>query len=77
MEEDKCLRHYLFEAFYKAENPEIAHTAFLQSLNQDRTTFVRSWICEMQEKQAIWHKKLHGTHGYEIMALKNIPFQQS
>ena len=72
VEEDKCLRHYLFEAFYKTEDPEIAHTAFLQSLNQDKTTSVCTWIWEMQEKQAIWHKKLHGTHGYEIIALTNI-----
>ena len=28
----------------------------------------------MQQKQAIWHKKIHGTQGYEIMAKTNQPF---
>ena len=74
VEEDKCLRHYLFEAFYKPEDPEIAHTAFLQSLNQDRSTSIHSWIWEMQKKQAVWHKKIHGTQGYEIMIRINQPF---
>ena len=28
----------------------------------------------MQAKQAAWHKKLHGTHGYAVMASNNQPF---
>ena len=74
VQEDECLRHYLFESFFKPKDPEIAHRAFLQSLNQDRSTSVRSWIWDMQQKPAIWHKKVHGTQGYEIMAQTNQPF---
>ena len=74
VQEDQCLRHYLYEAFFKPEDPEIAHNAFLQSLTQDRSTYVRTWIWEMQSKQAAWHKKLHGTHGYAVMASTNQPF---
>ena len=33
VQEEECLRHYLFEAFFKPEDPEVAHTTFLQSLN--------------------------------------------
>ena len=28
----------------------------------------------MQTKQAVWHKKIHGTHGYGVMACTNQPF---
>ena len=74
VQEEECLRHYLYEAFFKPEDPEIAHTAFLQSLHQDRSTSVRSWIWDMQQKQAIWHQKFHGRQGYQNMVQNNQPF---
>ena len=76
VQEDECLRHYLFEAFYKEEDPEIAHTAFIQSLNQDRQTSVRSWIWDMQLKQSTWYKKFHGAQNYQHLARTNEPFMR-
>ena len=76
VQEDECLRHYLFEAFFKDEDPEIAHQAFLQTTIQDRSTSVRSWIWDMQAKQATWHKKLHGTQNFLQLARDNLAFQR-
>ena len=76
VQEEECLRHYLFEAFFKDEDPEVAHTAFLQATIQDRSTSVRSWIWDMQQKQATWHKKLHGTQNFLQLARNNLPFQR-
>ena len=74
VQEDECLRHYLHEAFFKPEDPEKACNAFLQTLTEDRSTSIQTWIWEMQAKQTAWHKKVHGTHGYGIMARTNQPF---